>query len=167
MYTCDQAPSQSVHVKYIGHTTTTITEPMKQHILTKNHHMETHHQNITSSQIIPTVAILAKMSDKMDLATQSGGLCSHPEWPRRQCVDLAFRRLHVRGSLSAASLVICSQHCTVQYVELRGYCPVQGGRCDKSIGSTVSDAIVRSWFWSTATSSPLGYFSKLLQVVDN
>ena len=33
---------------------------------------------------------------------------------------------------------------------------------------TVSDAIVRSWLWLTATrSSPLGYFSKLLQVVDN
>ena len=34
--------------------------------------------------------------------------------------------------------------------------------------STVSDAIVLSWLWSTATrSSPLGYFSRLLQVVDN
>ena len=39
----------------------------------------------------------------------------------------AFRMSHVRGSLSAASLVICSPHCTVKYVELRGYCPVQGG----------------------------------------
>ena len=26
-----------------------------------------------------------------------------PEWPHRQCVGLAFRRLAVRGSLSAAS----------------------------------------------------------------
>ena len=35
-----------------------------------------------------------------------------------------------------------------------------GGGCDQSIGSTVSDAIVRSWLWSTATrSSQLGYFS--------
>ena len=32
----------------------------------------------------------------------------------------------------------------------------------------VSDAIVRSWLWLTATrSSPFGYFSKLMQVVDN
>ena len=31
---------------------------------------------------------------------------------------------HVRGWLSAASLVICSPHCNVKYVELRGYCPV-------------------------------------------
>ena len=44
----------------------------------------------------------------------------------------------------------------------------KGGGYDKSIESTVSDAIVRSWLWSTATtSSPLGYFSILLQVVDN
>ena len=37
----------------------------------------------------------------------------------------------------------------------------EGVECDhQSIGSTVSDAIVRSWLWSTATrSSPLGYFS--------
>ena len=40
--------------------------------------------------------------------------------------------------------------------------------CDQSIGSTVSDAIVRSWLWWTATrSSPLGCFSRLLQVADN
>ena len=31
---------------------------------------------------------------------------------------------HVRGWLSTASLVICSPHCSVQYVELRGYCLV-------------------------------------------
>ena len=59
-------------------------------------------------------------------------------------------------------------HCTVQYVDLMGYCSVYGGDCDQSIGSAVSDAIVRSLLWSTATrSSPLGYFSKFLQVVDN
>ena len=40
-----------------------------------------------------------------------------------------------------------------------GTAHVSGG-CDQSIGSTVSDAIVRSWLWSTATRSfPLGYFS--------
>ena len=43
----------------------------------------------------------------------------------------------------------------------------EGGGCEQSIESTVSDAIVRSWLWLTATrSSPLGYFSRLLQVVD-
>ena len=44
----------------------------------------------------------------------------------------------------------------------------EGGECNQSIGSTVSDAIVRSWLWSTAAcGSPLGYFNILLQVVDN
>ena len=44
----------------------------------------------------------------------------------------------------------------------------KGGECDQSIGSTVSDAIVRSWLWLTVSgSSPLGYFSTLLQVVNN
>ena len=33
---------------------------------------------------------------------------------------------------------------------------LEGEGCDQSIGSTVSNAIVRSWLWSTATrSSPL------------
>ena len=45
---------------------------------------------------------------------------------------------------------------------------VFGGGCDQSIGSTVSDAIVRNWLWLTATrSSPVGCFSALLKVVDN
>ena len=44
----------------------------------------------------------------------------------------------------------------------------EGGGCNQSIGSTVSDGIVRSWLWSTATgSSALGYLSRLLKVLDN
>ena len=44
----------------------------------------------------------------------------------------------------------------------------EGWGCDQLIGSTVSDVIVRCWLWSTATrSSIFGYFSGLLQVVDN
>ena len=51
---------------------------------------------------------------------------------------------------------------------LREYTAHKGGGCDQSIGFTVSDAIVRSWLWCTATrSSLLGCFSRLLQVVDN
>ena len=48
-----------------------------------------------------------------------------PEWPHRQCVGLAFRRSHDHGSLSAPSLVICSPHCSVQYVE-QGVLPCVG-----------------------------------------
>ena len=44
----------------------------------------------------------------------------------------------------------------------------EGGGCDQSIGSAISDAIGHSWLWSTATrSSPLGCVNRLLQVVDN
>ena len=44
----------------------------------------------------------------------------------------------------------------------------EGGGCDQPIGSSVSDAIVRSWLWSTETmSSPLGYFSLHSVVVDS
>ena len=48
----------------------------------------------------------------------------YPEWPHRQSVGLAFRRSHVRISVSAVSLVICSPHWTVQFLDLSGYCPV-------------------------------------------
>ena len=68
----------------------------------------------------------------------------------------------------------CSKSCDFQPAlncairGAQGVLPCVGWGCDQSIGSTVSGAIVRSWLWSTATrSSPLGYFSKLLQVVDN
>ena len=52
---------------YIGHTTTTITERMKQHTSIKKHHKETHQQNITGAQMIQNVSILSKPSDKQDL----------------------------------------------------------------------------------------------------
>ena len=69
-------------------------------------------------------------------------------------------RLHVRVPLRFALIY------TMQ-VALRGTAH-EGGGCDQPIGSTVSDAIVRTWLWLTATrSSPLGCFSTLLQVVDN
>ena len=83
----------------------------------------------------------------------------YPEWPHRQggCLDAAVAR-----SSPAEVRLIYTMH-----MALRGYCPL-GWDCDQSIGSTVSDAIVRSRLWLTATrSSPLGYFGKLLQVVDN
>ena len=58
----------------------------------------------------------------------------------------------------AASLAICGPRLHRAIRGAQGVLPVyEGGGCDQSIGSTVSDAIVRSWLWSTATrSSPLG-----------
>ena len=57
-------------------------------------------------------------------------------------------------------------HCAIRLAQ--GVLPCVRWGCDQSIGSTVSDAIIHSWFWSTATRScPLGYFNNLLQVVDN
>ena len=69
--------------------------------------------------------------------------------------------------MAPASLVICSiAVCNTWSSGGTALCRVVG--CNQSIGSTVSDAIVSSWLWLTATrGSPLGYFSKLLQVVDN
>ena len=47
-------------------------------------------------------------------------------------------------------------HRFILYPRRSGGTAHEGGRCDQSIGSLVSDAIVRSWLWSTATrSSPL------------
>ena len=54
---------------------------------------------------------------------------------------------------------------TVQYVELKGYCPWGWGMRPVN---WIYRLWRRCWLWSTATrSSPLGYFSRLLQVVDN
>ena len=76
--------------------------------------------------------------------------------------SLLLRMLKVTG------LIPC-RGCTDLYCA-RGtqkYCP-RGLGCDQSIGSTVSDAIVRSWLWSTATrSSHRATSVALLQVVNN
>ena len=69
-------------------------------------------------------------------------------------------RLHVRFPLRLHWFILCTRRS-------RGTAH-EGGGCDQSIGSIVSDAIVRSCLWLTATrSSPFGCFSTLLQVVDN
>ena len=47
-------------------------------------------------------------------------------------------------------------------VSHRGLLPSTGVN-GQAIGSTVSDAIVSSWLWSTATKSrPIGYFSSVI-----
>ena len=77
---------------------------------------------------------------------------------------------HAEGPMVARSNPGCGWAAPIytMHEALRRYTVHEGGGCDQSIGSTLSDAIVGSWLWSTATrSSPLCYFSRLLQVVDN
>ena len=73
--------------------------------------------------------------------------------------------MRVRAQVSAASLAISSPHLHRANRGSQGVLPSvewgMGGN-GQLIGSTVSDAIVRSWQWSTATgSSQLGYFSSI------
>ena len=87
-----------------------------------------------------------------------GHVKGYLEWPHRQGGCLACWSWKVDPS--------CGWDWTDLYYASGGTAH-EGGLCDQS-GSTISDAIVRSWLWSTATrSSPPGYFSRLLQVVDN
>ena len=82
----------------------------------------------------------------------------YPEWPHRQ-----------GGCLTCCGCTFESSwvHWFILYSRRSEGTAHEGGGCDQSIGSTVSDAIVRSWLWLTATrGSPLGCFS-ILQVVDN
>ena len=89
----------------------------------------------------------------------------YPEWPYRQGGCFACWR--VQGCKIEYRLWLSCTDLYYMHETLRGYCP-WGWGWDQSIGSTVSDAIIRCWLWSTATrSSILGYFSRLLQVVDN
>ena len=87
-------------------------------------------------------------------------------WFTGKC--LAYQWARIRAPVTAASLAICRQRLHRAIHGAHGILPMQGRGCDQSIGFTVSDAISISWLWSTATrSSPLGYCSILLQVVDN
>ena len=65
--------------------------------------------------------------------------------------------------------VVASHAAVARSIPLRrsGGTAHEGGGCDQLIGLNVSDAIVRSWLWLTATRSSLvGCFSALLKVVD-
>ena len=71
------------------------------------------------------------------------------------------------GSKPLTTLLICSSHLHVQ-VALRVYCPVKSGGNLQSIGSVVSDAIVRSCFGRLQLGVPHWATSvALLQVVDD
>ena len=69
------------------------------------------------------------------------------------CVGLAYTRTRVRDTVGAASRAFCSQHLHRAIRGAQGVPLCRVGGNVQSIGSTVSDAIVRSWLWSTATGS--------------
>ena len=82
----------------------------------------------------------------------------YPEWPHRQCVGLAFWSRTFSAD-SVQQVLRFAAHISVCNTWSSGDTALCRGGCDQSIGSTISDAIVRSWLWLTATrSSPFGYF---------
>ena len=84
----------------------------------------------------------------------------YPEWPHRQGCKVARLQDRISAVAELHRFILCTGR--------SGGTSSEGGGCDQSIGSTVSDAIVLSRLWSTSTrSSPAGCFSILLQVVDN
>ena len=97
---------------------------------------------------------------------------SKTEWHHRQCVLLAFRRSLVRRSSHVTVSLVIWSHLLSFHGAIRG-AQVHSTLCRVGVRPvnwiyTVSDAIVLSWLWLTATrSSPLGDYSRLLKVVDN
>ena len=85
-----------------------------------------------------------------------------PKWPHRQGGCRACWRLQDRIPAVAElhRFILCTRR--------SGGTAQEYGGCDQSIVSPVFVAIVLSWLWSTTTRRyPLGYLSRLLQVVDN
>ena len=61
---------------------------------------------------------------------------------------------HAEGCHVARSIpAVAELHRFVLCTRRSGGTAHVGGGCDQSIGSTVSDAIIRSWLWLTATRS--------------
>ena len=63
--------------------------------------------------------------------------------------------LYAEGCGQVRFQVVAAPICAVQD-ELKEYRSVKGGDNSRSIGSTVSDAIVRGWLWSTVLGVPIG-----------
>ena len=66
-YLCNEGHCSNVRNSYIGHTTTTIKERFKQHSSIKKHYRESHNRNITGSEMIQNVNILAHQHNKQEL----------------------------------------------------------------------------------------------------
>ena len=91
----------------------------------------------------------------------------YPECPHEQCVGLAYPWTRVRPRVVAARLAICRPRLHFAIRGAHVVLPLRVWSATSQL-DLVSDSIVRSWLWSTATKSyPLDYFSIFLQVVDN
>ena len=93
---------------------------------------------------------------------------SYPEWRHRQCIGLAYIRSCVRVPVAPARLVIYLVYLHRAIRGAQGALPCVGWEVMVCQWDLPSLTPVHSRLWSTATgSSLLGYFSTLLQVVDN
>ena len=87
-YLCDEELCNEVHTSYIGHTTTSLKERFKQHSTIKKHYREVHNRNITGSQMLPNVKILATCHNKQDLVIQEAiFIKNHKPIINTQCND--------------------------------------------------------------------------------
>ena len=66
-YSCQETHCNVASTDYIGHTTVTIKERFKQHASIKKHYRITHNRNITGSEMLENVSILARAQNKQDL----------------------------------------------------------------------------------------------------
>ena len=146
-----QARKSDTWKKYSGHE---IKKKYRGHEIKKSRR-----PSYTARVYIPPGWLLPKVVNILpNLPNPTPIIHSYPEWPHRQggcltCWGCTFESSWVHW------FILCTRR--------SGGTAHEGGGCDQSIGSTVSDAIVRSWLWLTTTrSSPLGCFS-ILQVVDN
>ena len=91
MYSCDQVPCNTAQYCYVGMTTTTIKERFKQHLSIKKHYRENHNINITGSQMIKNVQVLATLHNKQDL-TLMEALYIHQKKPHLNIQANDFNR---------------------------------------------------------------------------
>ena len=66
-YSCTETHCNVAQTDYIGHTTATIKDRFKQHASIKKHFRITHNKNITGSEMLANVTVLARAQNKQDL----------------------------------------------------------------------------------------------------
>ena len=87
-YECNERSCKETNAFYIGMTTVTIKERFKQHASIKKHYATTHNRNITGSEMIRNVSVLAREREKKDLLILEALLIKDHNPPiNRQCED--------------------------------------------------------------------------------